>query len=506
MTKTRLTILLPVLMVLTLLTIATGCNSSSDPQVNDYTVGTEMQVTRFYLKAKNSVMKNLDSVFFSIDVQNGLIYNADSLPVGTNVSALIPMITYPSTVAGALITMSDDEGFYKEVNYTENPSDSIDFTKNVKLLLVAAGEQYSKEYSIKVNVHKMSPDSLWWDKTAVAPLPSRLKNPQQQKTVSRDNKVWCMLCESDGSYTISSTDAINEGSWSRTPVTLPFSPNLRSLTATTSAFYMLSTDGALYTSPDCQSWSDTGCRWISIVASYGDYLQGIRMNSDGIRMHTQYPAGSFNEYSLEEGFPVRGASNTGHYTTKWSARPLSLIVGGEKADGSMTGHTWAFNGQTWCFISETEVPQTSEGTLIPYYAYLKQTSLWVTNEFSIWMYIGGQQADGTPNKKVYISFNNGVSWRPASQEMQLPEYIAPMFQMDHAIAEVPYHASFAPQIWRNAPSPFSPKRYRDYTTDGYEIYWNCPYIFITGGRDSDGILSNTIWRGVINRLSFRPII
>ena len=35
--------------------------------------------------------------------------------------------------------------------------------------------------------------------------------------------------------------------------------------------------------------------------------------------------------------------------------------------------------------------------------------------------------------------------------------------------------------------------------------WDCPYIYVFGGVTPTGGLSNNIWRGVINRLSFKPL-
>ena len=35
--------------------------------------------------------------------------------------------------------------------------------------------------------------------------------------------------------------------------------------------------------------------------------------------------------------------------------------------------------------------------------------------------------------------------------------------------------------------------------------WECPYIYMFGGEFSNGLISNTVWRGVINRLSFKPL-
>ena len=42
--------------------------------------------------------------------------------------------------------------------------------------------------------------------------------------------------------------------------------------------------------------------------------------------------------------------------------------------------------------------------------------------------------------------------------------------------------------------------------DGYNVKWECPYIYLMGGEDAEGMLYNTIWKGVLNRLTFVPII
>ena len=35
--------------------------------------------------------------------------------------------------------------------------------------------------------------------------------------------------------------------------------------------------------------------------------------------------------------------------------------------------------------------------------------------------------------------------------------------------------------------------------------WNTPYIYMFGGVNNNYTLYNTVWRGVINRLEFKPI-
>ena len=71
----------------------TACNKDDNDINNTASMYVPaVAVTRFYLKADSKVMNNLDSVFFSIDLENGVIFNADSLPKGTKISTLIPLL------------------------------------------------------------------------------------------------------------------------------------------------------------------------------------------------------------------------------------------------------------------------------------------------------------------------------------------------------------------------------------------------------------------------------
>jgi hypothetical protein len=484
-----------------MLTGLSSCNSKTEEELEG-TISTEVEVTDFYLKANSKVMSNLDSVFFSLDLDNGLIYNADSLPVGTSVDKLIPMITYPSTVTKATITMSGGTTREGDVDYLTNPSDSIDFTGKVYFTLVAEDGSTSKTYQIKVNVHKMDPDSLWWDNMAVAKLPSRLSSPKNQKSLSHADKVYSLIEESDGSYTMSSTSHPHNGVWSKQMPEFTFVPELRSFTATEDKFYILSQQGELYSSADGLTWSNTGNVWLSIVGGFGTKLQGIRYNGSE-NVHTQYPLDGFTEYALESNFPVSGFSAMGSYSSQWADDVLGLITGGRCANGSYIGSTWAYDGEQWANISNLAAPATVDGTLIPYYAYLQNGSQWLTNEFSVWLYIGGKLADGSLNRDVYMSYDNGVNWILAPDNMALPEYMPTMQQIDFAVVDTPMQASFAPEVWSQKGD--TAKRII-YDINGYEISWNCPYIYLFGGCNANGTLYNTIWRGVINRMSFKPLI
>ena len=105
-------------------------------------------------------MSGLDSVFFSIDTKNGIIFNADSLPKGTDVKKLKTKIQFYNAVSVAEYTMENGTHRTGTSDYRTQPNDTIDFTGDVSLKVVSGDSKTQLTYRIKVNVHKMDPDSL----------------------------------------------------------------------------------------------------------------------------------------------------------------------------------------------------------------------------------------------------------------------------------------------------------------------------------------------------------
>ncbi len=111
--------------------IFTGCGDDDSteysPIVN--TTLTNVEVTEFKLAENSRIATNLDSLFFSINLEEGRIFNADSLPVGSRRGKAIVTVTLP-TVSKAEFQFTASDGASKTVDYLTNPSDSIDFTNN----------------------------------------------------------------------------------------------------------------------------------------------------------------------------------------------------------------------------------------------------------------------------------------------------------------------------------------------------------------------------------------
>ena len=472
-----------------------SCNSKKEePEI--YLTPSNVAVTSFVLNADDDVMENLDSVFFSIDLENGVIFNADSLPVGTKIDKLVADIKYSSYITKATIKMEDGETRTGEIDYIESPTDSIDFTGKVVLSISTDDDELSRDYLIKVNVHKEKSDSLMWFNRENEKLPSRLDNPKNQKSLNFNGTVVSLIEEQDGTYTYSTSTDIYGKVWQKRAVTFPFAPNVRSLCATTSSLIILDKTGAMYESADGLAWTATGETWSAMLGAYLDTAVGIKTEG-GVNVYAQYPMKNLNVSTIDPEFPITGFSNFEILANKWTTSPVGFFVGGECADGSLSDATWAFDGYNWIKLADGGVPNLRGTSLIPYYGFRYTASDWKQTEYPVWMVIGGTLSDGKQNTLVYISYDNGVNWSKGSESLQLPEVIPAMTDCDCLVVQRREKANFS-DAWKT--------RSHNIEVDGDFIYWDCPYIYMMGGFSVSGNLYNTIWQGVLARLTFTPVI
>ena len=500
----RLPFLIPALLLL--MGSFSSCNSSSAPTEEIAVTVSTVAVKDFYLKADSKVMADLDSVFFSIDLKNGVIFNADSLPKGADITKLVPVITFANSMKEADLVMKG--GTLKEgtVNYLENSTDSIDFSGDVKLNVTAFDGESKYTYTIKVNVHKQVPDSLMWDRMATTSLPSRLGAPVSQKTLERDGKVYSLIEEKDHTYTLSTAQSVADGSWNKSELSLSFEPDVRSFTSTPDSFWILSTDGTLYESADATAWSSTGEKWITLIGAYQESVLGIK-DDGGKLMHCHYPASaSIVDTEMESDFPLFARSPFRTIETLWAEEPTAFFVGGVTSTGERSNHTWAFDGTTWATIDATSTPALEGASLMRYVVYRETQSSFRKVAYDAWIVIGGILENGDFNRQLYVSFDNGVTWRAASDTMTPPSFFPDLSEADAIVIDSSLDADLADGWTEIDTKSYTRAVKPSYTLDGYDITWKCPYIYIFGGETTSGKLSDTVWRGVLARLAFTPII
>lgn len=335
-------------------------------------------------------------------------------------------------------------------------------------------------------------------------MPSRLGSPESQKTVKFKDTSYSLIKESDGSYTLAVASDILSGVWSKETLALDFEPDVRTMRATSDRLYLLDASGVLHTSADGRVWDNTGCTWVNTIGAYGDTMLGIR-SEGGKLLHTSWPADAgFAEMPLKSDFPVAGYSDFVLFENRWTTLPIGIMVGGTLADGTITEKTWGFDGDHWEVLSNGMMPEVTGATLVPYFVYRKTSSSLVQTEFSVWMLIGGELESGKANRRIFVSYDNGVNWYAADTQMQLPDHFPGLRNLDGIMVEWPKQASLSAN-WTGVTRRALPGMARiKYEVEDYEVYWDCPYIYIFGGMTDSGLLNDEIWRGVLNRLTFMP--
>ena len=488
--------LLTMVVLLSSLPSLTSCNKDNDDD-EEFTYSTSTQTTLvkgFALQADAEVLASLDSVYFTIDYDRGLIYNADSLPVGTDVSALKVTLSFLNTVSSAVFTITDATvQADTTIEYTSSMSTKLDFTGKTVLRVTSADESQAKDYEGKVRVHKVNPDMLVWPMEWRRDLPGYSSTAIGHKAVQLGDTYRIMVYDGVECQMLTAYSP-NQGTWSKQSVSLPFVPQVQTLTATTDALFILATDGTLYTSPDGMEWTSCGVTWHSLLGAYGDCVLGIVAGADGF-YHDEYPHSTdFTATRVESGFPVSHASDMIQTDNTWTISQQAMIVGGIDKDGKVLKDVWGFDGKSWGKINNIHthaLPAIADATLFSYYTYKTLSGVRRYARQETWFVMGGRLADGTLNEKIYLSNSQGITWSQADSTIAMPSYMPKFYGAQAFVNNETMTVSGANYLPRRVQSPITS--------------WECPFIYLMGGYNDQGELLPYTWRGVYNRMTNYPV-
>lgn len=365
----------------------------------------------------------LGSYKFTIDQLSREIYNEDSLPVHADTIIDKILIKTLTTVSG-VVTMKDKSGNDSVLNI----NDSIDLRKPLTIkvwsteALAGISPNQTKEYKIKVNVHRHDPDSLKWK--YMNKIDDQIVG--EQKSIIFGSEVFTYSVVGNQLYTYKNS-LTNFGNWS--PIKIEGLPEGKLPTSIIAFKFDDRSNTMLYATSDDKVYeSEDGINWEEST-KFGDgveLLLATLTNKDVNRIcyikkgannqrYFYYQTNNEQQETLEThddgkvpaNFPTKNIS----YTVYESATNIKsvLLVGDTEtatlADDNKLETTivWAYDGNKW-----VEFSTTSSVAYCPKYT---QPSIIYYNDL---VYIFGQDFSS-----IYVS-NQGLFWKKANAKFSFP--------------------------------------------------------------------------------------
>ena len=425
----------------------TSCLGDSEQQ--EITYSTNAQILTFQLK--HDSVPELANVLYTIDQQNSLIYNVDSLTYGVE---LPEKVVFNFTTAGYALLLLN--GTADSTQLTTGDSIAIEpfVNKHSTYFRIYAYDFTStKDYTINLRVHQIDPDSVVSEK-----LFTVLPDSEIQKVLYRNNQFYAFA--QDNIYTSSDTKL-----WAPLPKSFYTPANLQHQTACVYGDFICATTstGQLYYTDDCFSWMQVALpSEITSVNTIIGEIKGIanvakpelhlivESNGETVFAQTDISTWSIGE-AVPADFPTTGFSAVsavrGHNST--------LTVVGSNSSNSIWRAVGAPDGAiSWNPV----VPEFVQGGRFP--VPTAPNVFYYDNK----MHLMNGIVDGRYNTKIYTSINDGLNW-----------------------TEMPSKYAFA----------------EEYEARGYASVCVSPdnYIYVLCGRGTSGFLAD-VWRGRLNRLGF----
>lgn len=334
---------------------------------------------------------------FSIDQTRNLVYNADSLPLGTDITRVVADIDCDG-IAYIYADSIDNFRIYSN-------ADSIDYTKPARMLIVSTDNSYSREYTITLNVHTVDPDKLNWVEGTAAPV----GEAAALRMFEKDGSLVLLSVAEDGNAALHTAQLPGVSEWTAHSVTdFPPNANLNSMTLFGGNYYVVA-EGRLYTSSDASSWSEVavdGTFAALFAASDEDNVMWAVLN-DSLARTSDAASGFTMVEPLPASFPLYDISSIVAPLRTNMKINRYVVVGNSSQSAYAQPVVWSklTSERKWTHYrpsayNEKLCPALESLTVLPYDGLLYA--------------IGGK---GTANGKeveslsaIYVSRDNGLTW------------------------------------------------------------------------------------------------
>lgn len=341
---------------------------------------------------------------FVINQSEGLIYNPDSLPVGTDVSKVAISITADSYV----YIVADTDSLWEE-------KDSLNFQNPIQFKILAENGTFGRVYTAKINVHKQDPEVMGWQK-----LEGNFSTDfTEQKAVYLNNHIYVFAYQGEQAV-VTSTETTDGKEWSE-PIRIdtPVEADINSAMVWGNQLYILA-GNELYTSEDGMSWSqvETSTSIQKLVANvYSDKTQkiiGIDSDNHYIESHDGMAWETYGEMPAE--FPTNWLSYASYALETNKDINRIVVIGNNEAASDSISVAWTQldTENEWADLA---APNHSDGC-----PNLENMSMIRYNNM-LYTFGGNGQRKGAiaPFSNLFVSIDNGITWQTTPEKIAFPE-------------------------------------------------------------------------------------
>ena len=340
---------------------------------------------------------------FIINQNEGRIYNADSLPVNTDISKVVVNITADTYY---IYVVAAQDSLWES-------TDTLDFRRPIEFKVLAETGVFGRTYKAQINVHQQDPDSLVWRKMTS----EFASNIQAQKAVCTNSHIY-IFAEQESQIAMTSSKTSDGKNWTQlATINIPVKADYTSVMTWNNILYILA-DNQLYTSVNGLDWTkvDTEQTFSKLLANSenNNKLIGIDTENhyisskDGIiweqydLLPTEFPFDNFTFAS----YPLGTNSNIDRI----------VLLGEDKASKDTTSIVWSQldSENEWTPLTYDNnnhgCPKLENATIIRY-----------NNKLYTFGGSGEYNGNISPFNNFFESRDNGISWRTVTKKVMFPK-------------------------------------------------------------------------------------
>ena len=378
---------------------------------------------------------------FTIDQRENLIYNEDSLPKGTRVSAVLATITSQGYVLYRTAGRTDEDW------WAYSSSDSIDFSQPLELAVYSTDRSAIRTYTMKVNVHQQEPTDFEWKKMTTTDV---FQGMEQMKAVVNQGDLYVFGLV-NGMMKVAKKSSGDGKNWILTETTgsedaVPITVQIMG-----GVFYMSTLQGTLLTSNDGQTWTVLDGDPVSqLVAAGGRFLYAL--NAEGKICRSEDGVVWIEELLDDQAAYLSSQHISSAYYIQDNGNERIMLVGSRNSleyaqDTACVVWSKSWIGyqnenSDWMYYNVSPdnkflCPQLERLTVVRYHQWL--------------VALGGPSLNGKLSSlgTCYVSADNGITWR-ADYGMSIPKELQGM-EEPFAVAVDDEHFMWivcGQQVWR----------------------------------------------------------